>query len=94
MKTVRPPLKLALAAFFLDNQPHSMSEAVAVMQKNYATEKYVNVKTVETALQSLKFIGILKQLDSSATEPCYCISNTGQARVRKALGMKNSTSST
>ena len=88
MSTVRPPLKLAVAAFFLDKQPHGISETVAAMQKTYRAEKYVNAKAVETALQSLKSIGILKQLDSSVTEPCYHISITGQAKVQKALGIK------
>ena len=88
MSIARPPLKLAIAAFFLDNQAHGISETVAAMQQAYRAEKYVNAKAVETALQSLKSIGILKQLDSSVTEPCYHISITGQAKVQKALGIK------
>ena len=74
-----------MAAFFLDGAEHNAEEVLNAMQQHYADEKICNAANVESSLQSLRSVGILKNLPDEACDTRYVLSTHGREKVLKAL---------
>jgi hypothetical protein len=82
----RPPFKLAVAALLLDDIARTPSAVLADLAGEYGDSRLLVRKNVETALQSLKAVGIVAAVeDSPAREPAYILTRSGKNKVVKAL---------
>ena len=81
------PIKLALAAIFLDDRPRSAQEAFTLLQPLYGKEKICTLAGIEKYLMSLKAIGVITavRVDDAGGEMRWGLTRSGRERVLKGL---------
>ncbi|MCG8683963.1 MAG: hypothetical protein MI892_03740 [Desulfobacterales bacterium] len=82
---MKHPLRLAIAASFLNGDVKTLEKVVEELAPAYKNDKVFSKNKIEDNLIALKAVGILKPAQDFAKTQTYIISNYGRDRVKKAL---------
>lgn len=86
----KPPFRLAVGAVLLDGRARTPGEVLAEIAPGYAGERLATLSNVESQLQALKAVGVVKIADESLDEAgelvqTYVISEYGRDKVQRNL---------
>ena len=86
----KPPFRLAVGAVLLDGKPRTPAEVLAVLAPGYEGERLATLDNVESQLQALKAVGVVKIADEALDAEgellqTYVISDYGRDKVRRNL---------
>jgi DNA-binding MarR family transcriptional regulator len=83
---IRPPFKLSVAALLLDGTPRTLAQMLEDLAPIYADSRLLTPANMDSALQSLKCVGIVNVLDSeNGGETLYSLTGYGRQRTARAL---------
>ncbi|MCG8616922.1 MAG: hypothetical protein MI802_11945 [Desulfobacterales bacterium] len=82
---MKHPMRLAIAACFLNGDVKPLEKVVEELKPTYETDRTFSREKIEDNIIALKAVGILKPAQEFDNSQAYVISNYGRDRVKKAL---------
>lgn len=82
---MKHPMRLAIAACFLNGDVKPLEKVVEELKPTYETDRTFSREKIEDNIIALKAVGILKPAQEFGNSQAYVISNYGRDRVKKAL---------